>query len=129
MVVRAKKRSRKYLGNRSWGAGNIKNRRGGGDRGGVGRGGVKHKFSHKVVYEKDTIGSHGFTPFRKRRLTEINLDSILQSVKGDSKEISLPGYKVLGGGSITSPLSIKAASFSKKAIEKIKAAGGEAIKL
>ena len=39
MVLRKDKRARKFLGDRRWGGGNIKNNRGKGDKGGIGRGG------------------------------------------------------------------------------------------
>ncbi|MDE1860752.1 MAG: uL15 family ribosomal protein [Candidatus Micrarchaeota archaeon] len=130
MVIRIKKRSRKYLGSRSWGAGNIKNARGSGDRGGVGRAGKKHKFTRIVKYEKGRIKKHGFTPWRQVRLEEINLDGISRMAhasKEDKPTIELKGYKVLGGSELAKPCVVKAAGFSKKAMEKIKAAGGEAI--
>ena len=56
VVVRVKK-NRKYFGSRSWGAGNIKNARGAGDRGGVGRGGRKHKMSYYWVYDRESTHS------------------------------------------------------------------------
>jgi large subunit ribosomal protein L15 len=48
MVLRYEKKARRYLGTRRWGGGNIKNRRGSGSRGGVGRAGKKHKFTRIV---------------------------------------------------------------------------------
>ena len=131
MVVRSKKQNRKYLGRRSWGAGNIKNRRGAGDRGGVGRGGKKHKFTQAVVTGVGLLGKKGFTRwnYSKTRFKETNLGNIsLTLLQGDPKQaVELKGYKVLSSGSISAPLSIKASAFSKKAVEKIKQAGGEAV--
>ncbi|MGC8628881.1 MAG: uL15m family ribosomal protein [Candidatus Micrarchaeia archaeon] len=131
MVLRIKKRSRKYLGNRSWGAGNIKNKRGAGDRGGVGRGGVKHKFTHLVVYERESIGKQkGFYSIKKSA-KEINLRDIdkMAKAKGEEKpHIDLKGYKVLGSGKLSVPAIVTADMFSENAIKKIKEAGGEAIK-
>lgn len=132
MVQRMKKRNRKFLGTRRWGAGNIKNRRGAGDRGGVGKGGTKHKWSWTVVYARETIGKTGFKPWKKTRLSEINLDSLSSKAMQAGAEkptIELKGYKVLSNGKLSVPAVVKATSFSKKAIEKIKAAGGEAVKL
>jgi large subunit ribosomal protein L15 len=131
MVIRIKK-ERKYLGARSWGAGNIKNRRGAGSRGGTGKGGIKHKFTHTVKYEKERVGSVGFSPWKKDKLKEINLDAIeaRASSSSDGKlTLEMPGYKVLGGGKISRAVHVKASAFSKKAEERIKAAGGEAVKL
>jgi large subunit ribosomal protein L15 len=59
----------------------------------------------------------------------INLDEV---AKMGDKEVDLTklGYgKVLGGGSLSKPLKIKAHLFSKKAKEKIQKAGGEAIEV
>ncbi len=134
MVLRIKKKSRKYLGNRTWGAGNIKNNRGAGDRGGVGKAGRGHKWTHIIVYERDRIGKRGF--YRSRRqdkiLMSINLGQIaerLKKEKGARQEIELSGYKVLGSGSLPSPIVIKASGFSKSAVEKITKIGGKAIVL
>ena len=132
MVVRQGKRNRRYLGTRTWGGGNTKNRRGAGDRGGVGRGGIKHKFTHKVVYEKERIGKKGFRPWRQTRLKEIDLGAVsrMADAKGEgTPTIELRGYKVLSDGVLARAATVKADAFSKKAIEKIKEAGGEAVKL
>jgi large subunit ribosomal protein L15 len=131
MVLRVKKKSRKYLGSRSWGVGNIKNARGSGDRGGTGRGGRKGKWTHTVVYEKDSIKKVGFAPWRKKNYSEINLGDISRNIEKLKKgnEIMLRNYKVLSRGSISVPVKISARAFSKKAEEKIKAVGGEAVKL
>ncbi|MGC9037628.1 MAG: uL15m family ribosomal protein [Candidatus Micrarchaeia archaeon] len=131
MVLRIKKKVRKYLGNRRWGAGNIKNNRGAGDRGGVGRGGVKHKFTYIVVYERERIRSKGFFHLKKK-MKEINLGSIDNQLKklqtqGGKPTVELTGFKVLGSGKLTIPAIIKASAFSKGAEEKIRKAGGEAI--
>lgn len=132
MVQRQKKRNRKYLGSRRWGVGNIKNNRGKGSRGGVGRGGIKHKWSHTVVYEKERIGKHGFKPWRRETLEEIDLYGISTraiAAKEEKPTIELKGYKVLSSGNLSRPAVIKASAFSKKAMEKIKSAGGDAVKL
>ena len=131
MVLRVKKKGRKYLGSRSWGVGNIKNARGAGDRGGTGHGGKKGKWTHTVVYDKDSIRKVGFSPWRKKDHPEINLEDISKNMERLRKgnEIMLRNYKVLSRGGISVPVKISARAFSKKAEEKIKAAGGEAVKL
>jgi large subunit ribosomal protein L15 len=135
MVRRHRKRSRKkYLGSRSCGAGNIKHRRGKGSRGGVGYGGGKNKWTYIVKYEPDHFGRHGFVPPKSYRLKEINLweiNNMLESgkLKKDSSGrfiVELKGYKVLGSGRLSSPVSVKATSFSKSAVDKIKSFGGDA---
>lgn len=134
MVRRHRKKSRRYLGSRSCGAGNIKHRRGKGSRGGVGYGGAKHKWTYIVKYEPDHFGRHGFVPPRSCRLKEINLWEINKIIEGGKLEkdnsgrfvVELSGYKVLGSGKLSSPAFIKATSFSKSAVDKIKGFGGDA---
>ena len=131
MVLRSKKRYRKFLGTRRWGGGNIKSRRGKGSRGGVGKGGAKHKWSYTVKYARETIGKTGFKPWQRKTLEEIDLYSIstqAEASKEGKPTIELKGYKVLSSGTLAKPAVIKATAFSKKAMEKIKGAGGEAVK-
>ncbi|MCL5239506.1 MAG: uL15 family ribosomal protein [Candidatus Marsarchaeota archaeon] len=130
MVLRIKKR-RKYLGNRRWGAGNIKNARGAGDRGGVGRGGRKHKMTYLLVYERESLVHKGFAPWRKKVLDIIDLNAISKrasEMKDAKPTIELKGFKVLGSGKLAKPAVVKASGFSKSAEEKIKQAGGEALR-
>ncbi|MGC8662230.1 MAG: uL15m family ribosomal protein [Candidatus Micrarchaeia archaeon] len=130
MVIRHEKRNRKYHGTRSWGAGNIKNNRGAGDRGGVGKGGKKHKFTYIVKFEKETIHKKGFVPWNREKLLWINLDKISKlasKIGGEKPTVELKGYKVLSDGNLEKPVIVKAEAFSKKAQEKIKSAGGEAL--
>lgn len=127
MVVRKQKHNRKYLGTRRWGVGNIKNARGAGDRGGVGRAGTrKHNFTYMTSKARDQMHKKGFHPWKQSRLDEINLRQISGMADGKG-EIELRNFKVLSNGTLVSPIKIKAAGFSKAAAEKIKAAGGEAI--
>ena len=128
MVLRQKKRSRKFLGSRRWGAGNIKNRRGSGSRGGVGRAGKKHKFTRIVKYERERMSKKGFSPLFKAKLNVINLTDVSKAAN-EKNEVELRGYKVLGGGLLTKPINVKASGFSKKAMERIKQAGGQATPL
>ncbi len=126
MVVRKEKRLRKFLGTRHLGFGNIKNARGKGDRGGVGKAGIrKHKFTWVTAKAPELIRSKGFVRWRARKLNTITLKEI--NAMGQEK-LEFPGYKVLSNGSI-GKVVIKASAFTKKAEEKIKASGGEAIKI
>ncbi|MEM0094644.1 MAG: uL15m family ribosomal protein [Candidatus Micrarchaeaceae archaeon] len=132
MVQRFRKRSRKYLGKRSWGAGNIKNNRGSGERGGVGKAGRKHKFTRIIVYERERLRKKGFYSWNRSNLREIDISEIskLANKSNDPKPtIELKGYKVLGDGFMEKPAIIKASGFSKRAAEKISGAGGEAVLL
>ena len=136
MVVRHRKRAtHKYHGTRSWGAGNTKNRRGKGCRGGKGNAGPqKARWTFFTTNEPDHLGRHGFVrPGPKKCIKTVDLNDIQRMVdKGDLKkgdggkyEYSFKG-KVLGSGKIASPVLVKADSFSKKAKEKLMKAGGEA---
>ncbi|MEM3781666.1 MAG: uL15m family ribosomal protein [Candidatus Micrarchaeaceae archaeon] len=130
MVLRIKKRSRKYLGSRRWGSGNIKNNRGAGDRGGVGKAGKKHKLTRLLVYDRGSLKSQkGFFSHKKRQLIEINLRELDKRIgkQGANATIELEGYKVLGSGKLTAPAIIKASAFSARASQKIESAGGKAL--
>ncbi len=136
MARRAKSaKKRKYAGNRSFGGGNAKNRRGKGNRGGVGRAGFhKHNWLRTIKMgetNKRDRGEQGFHHAHKR-LQEIALFELdLQAKNGllAQKEgfyvAELPLHKVLSDGKISVKLDVKAKGFSAKAKEKIEAAGGK----
>lgn len=132
MVVRKKKKFRKFRGKRSYGYGSHKKHRGGGSRGGRGKAGLhKHKWSYTVKYEPARFGKRGFKrPVgAAKKVKTVNLRQ-LESLAGDKKKIDLTelGYnKVLGSGKIKTGLEVVAEAFSKKAIEKIEAAGGKVV--
>ncbi|MCX6777439.1 MAG: uL15 family ribosomal protein [Candidatus Micrarchaeota archaeon] len=134
MVRRHRKKNTRMLGSRSWGHGNIKNRRGKGSKGGSGRGGgQKHKFSYVTAYDPDRFGKHGFFRHGAAAPTKvINLFQIDAMAKKGMLQKSGEAYafdfdgKVLGTGRISAKVSVSALSFSKNAEEKIRAAGGEA---
>ncbi len=128
MVVRREKRNRKYLGSRRWGVGNIKNARGKGDRGGVGNAGArKHNFTHMTAKERHLLHKKGFTKWHSRELDETTLSRINAMATQQGQVIELKNCKVLSNGVLQRPLTIKAAGFSSRALEKIKAAGGTAV--
>ncbi|RLE51258.1 MAG: 50S ribosomal protein L18e [Candidatus Methanomethylicota archaeon] len=63
----------------------------------------------------------------RRRRVEVNLSKIRRYTKpGDI--VIVPG-KVLAAGTIDHPVTVAALAFSKKAIEKIREAGGECISI
>lgn len=131
MVLRIKKK-RKYFGTRSWGVGNIKHARGAGSRGGVGRGGRKHKMGHLLIYERESLEHKGFVSRKRNRLEVISLGVVskrLEKLQGEKPTLELRGFKVLGGGRLLKPAVLKADSFSASAEAKIKEAGGEAVRL
>jgi large subunit ribosomal protein L15 len=143
MVVRRKKKFRKFRGHRSYGKGSHKKARGGGSRGGRGLAGLhKHKWSYTVKYAPDHFGKRGFKRIVKKEIKSINLkeldkiaeklleEKIVSMEDGKIKiDVGKIGYeKVLGLGKISKPLIIEAKYFSKSAIKKIEEAGGKAIK-
>lgn len=82
------------------------------------------------------LPKRGFNNPFKKKYAVINLRDIAQFEKGTTvnveklKEVGLvkkvlDGIKVLGDGEIKNPLTVMAHKFSKAAIEKIKAVGGE----
>jgi len=138
MARRYEKKYKKYLASRTFGGGNVKNRRGSGCRGGVGRAGArKHKWLQTLKNEPDYYGRHGFSQIpsqlRKRKkiqdklLKVSDISSLIAEKKLKEKEgllfIEFEG-KILGTGSINVPVFVKASSFSKSAKEKIEKVGG-----
>lgn len=133
MVVRRRQKRRR--GERSY-HGSHKKWRGGGSRGGRGRaGGHKHKYSYIVKYEPKHFGKRGFKRPEKilERMKAINLGNLERiALQQNKKEIDVKdlGFeKVMGAGKISSPLVVKAKSFSKSAIKRLEEAGGKAVKV
>lgn len=143
-MKRKEKRVKKYRGHRTHGCGNIKNRRGSGNRGGVGNAGLnKHKKTWTVKYAPEHFGNRGFVkPLRKEQKV-LNVFEIENMAKKEQKKPSSstqpqsaqPPFslvfegKILGAGEITIPVFAKAFNWSKKAEEKIKQAGGQIEKI
>ncbi len=134
MARRTQSRRFKHRGNRFHGGGNAKNRRGKGNRGGVGRAGYhKHNWLRTIKTEgtnKRTRGEHGFTNTTRKIYGTISLGDLAKQLgqyQKDDKgvyQILLRNTKVLSGGTFTQKAAIKAYAFSAKAKEKIEAAGG-----
>ena len=132
-MVRRHSKKKNYLrGMRRHGRGNIKNRRGSGNRGGRGLAGMKkHKWTRTVKYAKDHFGSRGFVrPSKKKVLPTVNLWEInAMASKGELKSegdvfvFEFKG-KLLGTGKVTVPVKVRALSASQKAQDKLKEAGG-----
>ncbi|MBI5225063.1 uL15 family ribosomal protein [Candidatus Micrarchaeota archaeon] len=139
MARRIKSKSRKHYGNRTFGAGNTKNRRGKGSRGGVGRAGFhKHKRLHYLVTEGPSTTAPGFVNMGKRPIMEIGLNDVSRQIeKGKFKQeaglydanLLRKGkfVKLLGNGEFKYKASIKVDSFSKSAKIKVEKAGGKLI--
>lgn len=146
MVVRRKKKVRKFRGKRTYGYGSHKKHRGKGSRGGRGKAGLhKHKWSYTVKHAPEHFGKRGFKRPAAvvREIKAINLKELDQvaeklleqklAEKEDDRikiNVSKLGYgKVLGSGKLTRPLIIEAKYFSKKAIKKLEEKGGKAVKI
>jgi len=97
-------------------------------------GGVKPGFEGGQMPLQRRIPKRGFTNIFQKRFSIVNvgsLDRLSESVitpellveKGIVKEIG-DGIKILGGGEVTRPLTVKAHAFSKSAKEKIIQAKG-----
>jgi len=145
MIRQGKKRQR---GSRTHGWGSGKKHRGAGNRGGKGNAGSgKRGQQKKTKYlahgGESPLGKHGFQITRQRpSLKAINLYELESNLATWLKEKQIKkekdtyiiklkelGYdKILSTGTIKSKLKITAKAFSKTAEEKLKSAGGEAIK-
>ncbi len=135
MPERKKRRSRKFYGTRSHGKGDTKNKRGKGNKGGKGNAGLsKHKFTYVTKYLKGYFGKKGFVNHGKtksERIDTINLYKIeymanngqIQKDEKGNLTFAFAG-KILGNGFLTNKINIIAFSWSKKAEQKIKNAGG-----
>jgi large subunit ribosomal protein L15 len=132
---RRKAKRVKMRGRKTAGWGSKKKRRNAGSRGGVGFCGMfDHKAVWRIKYDPNRIGKHGFKSLKKRAIKAdikaINLRDINRLT--DKAEIDLTNFgfeKVLAGGTLTRPITIKAKAFSEKAIKKIEASGGKAVKI
>ncbi len=137
MARRTKSRKRNHLGNRTYGGGNTKNRRGKGNRGGVGRAGWhKHKWLRTIKNGEHLIRKLGFRSTTNKPKT-ISLEQLMFKVHNnefeksqDGFQVVLKGYKVVYSKiKFEEKLNISAQAFTKKAKEAIIAAGGKVIEL
>jgi len=132
MPRRQPKRKTRMRGSRFHGFGNVKNKRGKGCRGGVGRAGLgKHKFSWVTRYEPDYLKNDGFVPHARTGMPAMNLfevNSLAEQGKLEKREGKLFFQfmgKILGTGELRHPIVLKALSWSKIAERKVKESGGE----
>jgi len=106
--------------------------RGAGLKGGKGNaGGLKHRFTWMMKQDPNHFGRHGF----KRHASISNKPNVinvgvLEEKFPNTSEINLTeqGFgKLLGGGTVTTGLTITVSEASSKAVEKIEAQGGKVI--
>ncbi len=130
MALKNRKIRKKHRGTRTNGRGKKGSRRKGGGKGNAGS--LRHKKMWFIKNMPGYFGKHGM-PGRKEKVRYVTLEWIDQYVRDHGlKEINVAelGYdRVLGRGNLTVPVTIKAKSFTNKAIEKIEAANGKAVNL
>ncbi len=128
------RKTRKTRGNRTLGWGRIGQHRKTGSR--PYRKANRHKqgWSYVTTYEPDYFGKHGFTSRQsKTRNTNVidiaRLEQLAAKTPNDQIiDLTSMGYaKLLGTGKATKPLTIKIATASKTATQKITEAGGKLI--
>ncbi len=135
-----KKKSKRMRGKGmgTHGSGARKNKRHSGMRGGKGFSGSGKRADHKKtlitkLYGHGYFGKKGITSIgtKKDKRKRVNVGQIQENIgsfgdkKGDSFEIDLKDYKILGKGDVKDKLIIKAKKASKTAIKKIEKAGGK----
>ena len=135
MTDRKRRKSNKQRGERTHGKGDTKNKRGAGNRGGRGRAG-SHKHKYSMYYGQ--FGQEKKQIIGKPKAPTLNVEDLEsyipkweqeQKVKKEGNLMVLDGTligvaKITGRGTIAIPVSLKNLSASKKAQEKIIAAGG-----
>jgi large subunit ribosomal protein L15 len=133
------RKTRKKRGSRTVGYGRVGQHRDQGSKGFRKSGRHKRGWSWVQRYEPDYFGKNGFTSPQslRQRVNVINvgrLDEIVEKVSVKKEEgklfvdLETLGFtKLLGTGKITKPLTVKVASCSKSAVEKINEAGGQVL--
>ncbi len=119
------------------GSGARKNKRKSGNKGGIGMSGTGKRADHKKtlvnkLYGNNYFGKQGITSRGTKRDTRkrINVGDIELHIqkygtkKGDSWNVKLKEYKILGKGDVKNKLNIVCFEISSSAREKIEAAGG-----
>ena len=120
------------------GWGQVGQHRASGHQGGLGiTGMMKHHYSTMLKDDPDHYGHDSTKPPHPniiRRWASIrDLDDLFAAFgteEGGKKTVDLQGAgydKLLGGGSLSSPYSVKVRQFTKSAQEKLEAAGGEVL--
>lgn len=126
MARRIASRKRKHYGNRTFGGGNTKNRRGKGNRGGVGRAGFhKHKWLQTINAGEHKKRKYGFHT-HSLVTTTVTLDMLSKTKEA---KVVLAHARVVATGELTKPLEVHAYGFSAAAKQAIEKAGGKAITL
>ena len=140
MSYRKPKSVRHRRGGRTSGYGRVGEHRGAGQRGGHGKTGYhKGKWTYVTARDPNRFGKRGFrypddvrTRYQSINVGDVarRLDTLTEGAPA-SKDVPIAVnltahgfYKVLGAGPVPMPLAVTAAVFTRRAAEKIKAAGG-----
>ena len=133
------RKTRKRRGSRTQGWGRVGQHRRTGSKGRRNPGRHKALWSYVIKYEPDYFGKHGFTsPKSLRQKTRVINVGTLEGMAGKFSvekeegksfiDLESLGYtKLLGAGKITKRLTVKVASCSATAVEKVKKAGGQVL--
>jgi large subunit ribosomal protein L15 len=130
---------RKHRGSRTQGYGQVGQHRKRGTKGYRKAGRHKQGWTYTVKYDPEYFGKKGFTPRGLSRKTKVinvgELGELAENFSAKKKngklllDLKKLGYdKLLGMGRITSPITVKVASFSETAAKKMDEAGGQIIK-
>ena len=147
MVVNKRRKNSRQRGSQTHGWGSMKKHRGAGNRGGRGMAGTGKRGDAKKpsIWKNPTyFGKYGFKKkgvalpvnavnlaYFEEKLSHLLAKKLIESKDGTIViDVQKLGFnKVLGYGKPTKKYKITSPSFSKQAIEKIKAAGGEVVEL
>lgn len=133
------RKTRKRRGSRTVGYGRIAQHRDQGSKGYRKSGRHKKGWSWVQRYDPDYYGKNGFTSPKslRQKVNVMNVGTLDQmadraTVEKEKGKLfvdleSLGFTKLLGSGKVTKALSVKVASCSKSAAEKIKEAGGQVL--
>jgi large subunit ribosomal protein L15 len=130
----SKGKKNKLRGSMTHGWGSKKKHRGAGSRGGVGRAGITKHMRLHFKKKGIEVGARGYKSMKqkglRKRVKSINLRDLQKLADGNKEIILLEfGYdKVIGTGELKAPLRVIAKGFSARAVEKIEAAKGQAVK-
>ncbi len=122
------------MGNRTYGGGNTKNRRGKGNKGGKGNAGFhKHKWLRTIKRGEHKKRKYGFRSVAGQfsTITLEQISAIIASGKcekeGNAFKLVLKDTKVVATGALSAAAVILASGFSEGAVKKIEATGGKAV--
>lgn len=141
MTVNKRKKDTKFRGSHTHGWGSKKKHRGAGNRGGKGMAGTGKRADQKKpsIWKEEYFGKHGFSRIATKPHKCINTSLIDQNIEklvkdGTAKQqegffavnIADLGFdKLLGTGKVSKKLKVTAKYASARAVENVKAAGGE----